>query len=255
MNNIFDYNTNALNIEEQLTTILELPDEIFDTVYQEIKEELVKSYKNGELKRSFSKSLKNEDKQKILNALEETRKILVSKDAEEFLSDNKKDFLNFLLDCSTKAINDIPYRDTIKLKVELCNENAKIPTYANPSDAGCDVYSAEHITLGANETRIIKTGLKVAVPDGWMLSVRPRSGMSAKTGLRVANAPGTIDSGYRNEVGIILHNTGNQEYSIEIGDRIAQFIIEPAPMIQFEIVESVANIGENRGGGFGSTGQ
>lgn len=255
MNNIFDYNTNALNIEEQLTTILELPDEMFDTVYQEIKEELVKSYKNGELKRSFSKSLKNEDKQKILNALEKTREMLASEDAEEFLSNNKKDFLNFLLDCSNKAINDIPYRDTVKLKVELCNENAKIPTYANPFDAGCDVYSAEHIILGANETRIIKTGLKVVVPDGWMLSVRPRSGMSAKTGLRVANAPGTIDSGYRNEVGIILHNTGNQEYSIEIGDRIAQFIIEPAPMIQFEIVESVANIGENRGGGFGSTGQ
>ena len=255
MNNIFDYNANALSIEEQLTTILELPDEVFDTIYPQIKEELIKSYKTGELKRNFSKSLKDEDKQKLFKALEETRKMLTSEDAEEFLSDNKKDFINFLLDCSIKAINDIPYRDTVKLKVEFCNENAKIPTYANPSDAGCDVYSAEEVILHAYETRIIKTGLKVAVPDGWMLSVRPRSGMSAKSNVRVANAPGTIDSGYRDEVGIILHNTGVEEYHIRIGDRIAQFVIEPAPMIQFEIVENVDDFGENRGGGFGSTGQ
>lgn len=255
MNNFFEHDILTGNITNQLMDILQLPDDIFDKAYPSIKEEITKTYKSGELYDTFFKGLNKEKQNEIFNTLTETASMLDTDDAKEFLSENKRDYLRTIIDYTQKLVNDIPYRDTVKVSIELCNENAKIPTYAHDSDAGCDVYSAESTTLMPHETKIIHTGLKIAVPDGWMVSVRPRSGLSAKTNIRVANAPGTIDAGYRDEVGIILQNTGNEKYDIEIGDRIAQFVIEPAPMIQFEVVENVNDFGENRGGGFGSTGQ
>ena len=101
---------------------------------------------------------------------------------------------------------------------------------------------------------IVPTGLKVAVPEGWMLLVFPRSGLSAKTGLRLANSPGLIDAGYRDEVGIILHNTAAEDYPIAVGARIAQFVLVPRTEICFAPVDAVAEIGDDRGGGFGHTG-
>jgi dUTP pyrophosphatase len=87
-----------------------------------------------------------------------------------------------------------------------------------------------------------------------MLLVFPRSGISVKTGLRIANSPGLIDAGYRDEVGIILHNTNTEDVTLPAGTRIAQFVLMQKTEILFEQVNSVADIGEDRGGGFGSTG-
>jgi len=95
----------------------------------------------------------------------------------------------------------------VDIKVEICRENIQLPEYANPGDAGIDIYAAEDVTINPGETKIIPTGLKVAIPTGYEIQVRPRSGLSAKTPLRVPNSPGTIDAGYRDEVGVILTNT------------------------------------------------
>ena len=143
---------------------------------------------------------------------------------------------------------------SIDIAVEVCRPGAVIPQYARPGDGGMDVTCPLDVDIPAGATVIVPTGLKVAVPEGWMLLVFPRSGMSAKTGLRVANSPGLIDAGYRDEVGIILHNTGAEDYHLAKGTRIAQFVLVRRTEMRFLPVDSVAEIGTNRGGGFGHTG-
>lgn len=234
-----------------LAYLFDMPDEMFKMIYPQMKEEFLKTVQNGEFEKEiFQQGVSDKEKQEAIDSFKELQKEM----EEEGLCQEKLDFLTVIRESMENVLNSVGYRDTVTVAVEFCHPNAKEPTYANPDDAGCDVYAVETTHLAPGATMIVRTGLKVAVPAGWMLSVRPRSGMSAKTGIRVANAPGTIDTGYRDEVGIILHNTGNEIYTINAGDRIAQFVIEPAPMIKFKKVDSVEEIGQNRGGGFGHTG-
>lgn len=165
----------------------------------------------------------------------------------------------------------------IKIPVEICREGIELPQYANIGDSGMDIRSAEDIYILPAQTVIIPTGLKVAIPQGYEIQVRPRSGVSFKTPLRVSNSIGTIDSGYRNEIGVIITNTStptrsedmyegmpsytiNEKenrhgtYFIKKGDRIAQLVLNEVPMIEWKPVESVKDIGIDREGGFGSTG-
>jgi dUTP pyrophosphatase len=142
----------------------------------------------------------------------------------------------------------------VNIHIELCHNGAVLPKYANTHDGGMDVTLPDEVTIPAGKTLIAPTGLKVALPVGWMLLVFPRSGISVKTGLRIANSPGLIDAGYRDEVGIILHNTNTEDVTLPAGTRIAQFVLMQKTEILFEQVNSVADIGEDRGGGFGSTG-
>ncbi len=142
----------------------------------------------------------------------------------------------------------------LTVAIELCRPGAVLPRYANMTDGGMDIISPEAVTIPAGKTVIVLTGLKVAVPEGWMLLVFPRSGMSAKTGLRIANSPGLIDAGYRDEVGVILHNTGEEDARLDAGARIAQFVVVQRTEIRFDVVDSVKTIGTDRGGGFGSSG-
>ncbi|HEY8423063.1 MAG TPA: dUTP diphosphatase [Thermoclostridium sp.] len=160
----------------------------------------------------------------------------------------------------------------IEVAVEICREGAKLPKYQNEWDAGMDVCAAEEVIIRPNETVIVPTGLKMAIPPGFEIQVRPRSGITLRTPLRISNSPGTIDAGYRDELGIIITNTsvesgnnnehytvdskGNKQgiYHIKKGDRIAQLVLQEVPRMRLKVVGSVADIGMNRGGGFGSTG-
>lgn len=157
----------------------------------------------------------------------------------------------------------------VEVYFEICREDAVVPSYARPGDAGMDVCSAEEKYIKPGETVIVATGLKLAIPEGYEIQVRPRSGISLKTPLRLSNSPGTIDSGYRNELGIIMTNTSPAgedvmtidspanrpgTYKIRKGDRIAQIILKELPRMKLVRVDSVADIGSDRGGGFGSTG-
>ena len=151
----------------------------------------------------------------------------------------------------------------VNVYLEICREDAIIPTYANEGDAGMDVYAAEDVLIEPGETVIVPTGIKFAIPKGYEIQVRPRSGISYKTPLRIANSPGTIDSGYRGELGIIITNTserndyplieinsdGNKKgtYKIKKGDRIAQIVLQAVPRINFVKVDSVKDIGTDRG--------
>lgn len=145
--------------------------------------------------------------------------------------------------------------ENVKIYLELCHPDARMPQYAKEGDAGMDICAVEEQLIAPNSTVIIKTGLKAAIPEGYEIQIRPRSGLSLKTALRVPNSPGTIDAGYRDEIGIILYNTSHtQEYTVKKGDRVAQMVLQRVPRIEWELVDDVTEIGTNRGGGFGSSG-
>ena len=131
--------------------------------------------------------------------------------------------------------------------------DAVLPSYAHPSDAGMDVRSVEALTIAPGRRALVHTGLVMLLPPGYEAQVRPRSGLALKSGVTVLNTPGTIDSGYRGEVGVILANFGEADFSVRPGDKIAQIVI--APVTQPEIVETSEVDETDRGeGGFGSTG-
>jgi dUTP pyrophosphatase len=131
--------------------------------------------------------------------------------------------------------------------------DATLPAYAHASDAGMDVRSVEDLTIPPGRRALVHTGLVMELPLGYEAQVRPRSGLALKHGITVLNTPGTIDAGYRGEVGVILANFGDADFAVKKGDKVAQIVI--APVTQPEIVEVADVNATDRGaGGFGSTG-
>jgi dUTP pyrophosphatase len=175
-------------------------------------------------------------------------------------------------------MNVTSQRTTIPVKVMRLHEDAVIPRYAKALDAGFDLVAVEDVIIAPGETAKIKTGLAFALPDGYELQVRPRSGISAKTKLRVSNAPGTIDAGYRGEVCILMdniktesgvkglecfntseqvipveHSVDRHSYIIRKGERIAQGVLCAVPLARFQEVSELDET-ERGAGGFGSSG-
>jgi len=199
-------------------------------------------------------------------------------DGLDFLSAEKKDFLRKITAMSANKMEELSGQviKTVQIPCEILNGNLP-PTYAHDTDAGMDIRSPQEYTIAPGETIIIPTGIKCAIPEGYALLVQPRSGQSVKTKLRIANTPGLIDSGYRDEIGVIVENIEppfkdidyefddngeihiksilhGQSYTIAAGQKFAQMRLVQVPHAQFMPVENVGEIGENRGGGFGSTG-
>lgn len=133
------------------------------------------------------------------------------------------------------------------------NPQAVIPAYAHPGDAGMDLSASEPVDLQPGEYAMVPTGLAIELPSGTEAQVRPRSGLAAKHGVTVLNAPGTIDEGYRGEIKVILINHGKEIFHIAAGMRIAQLVIAQVLPVDIKTVEALS--GSERGdGGFGSTG-
>lgn len=266
---------------EAFASILALPDEEFKTLSGIILDELNKSLNNPNdrllLTQSFNAQGITSD-EVIANFKELATQI--DSIGDDVLPQAKRDFVKQIVGLMVNAIAETEgiSKRIIQIPIELCHSNAKIPVYAKPGDAGMDIYAIEDFEVAPGERKIIKTGLKVAIPRGYELQVRPRSGTSVKTALRVANTPGTIDSGYRDEIGVIIENiepkvkdigyefddNGNitiksilhgSVFNVGKGERFAQLVLNEVPSAAFYPVDSVAQIGENRGGGFGSTGK
>ena len=137
------------------------------------------------------------------------------------------------------------------LKIKKLDPNAKLPSYANTHDAGMDLYSSQTIILSPGKRIAVPTGIAVAIPSGYVGLIWDKSGIALKAGLKTLG--GVIDSGYRGEIGIIIHNTSDTSYTIEAGKKIAQMLIQPVE--QKEIIEVDSLDETKRGdGGFGSTG-
>ena len=161
-----------------------------------------------------------------------------------------------------------------EIYIEKCREDAKLPAYAHDGDAGMDLYAAEEVTIEPGKSALVPVGIKMAIPYGYEVQIRPRSGVSLKTPLRIPNAPGTIDCGYRDEVNVIVYNASichdegidaelltldckgciHRIYKIRKGDRIAQMVVAKVEYCSFKETDNVKAIGQDRGGGFGSSG-
>lgn len=139
------------------------------------------------------------------------------------------------------VINDSPY---------------ELPSYATELSAGLDLKAVldAPVTLAPLERKIIGTGIKIALPAGYEAQVRPRSGLAAKHGLTVLNAPGTIDADYRGEIGVILVNLSNHPFTLEPGERIAQLVVAQFAQVAWKLEENLSNTTRGEGG-FGSTGK
>lgn len=141
----------------------------------------------------------------------------------------------------------------IDIKFIRLREGAHIPQKAHQDDAGFDLYASEDFTLRAHGFGCVPTAISIELPEGYEAQVRPRSGLAAKYGVTVLNAPGTIDAGYRGEVKVILINHGDADFMITAGMRIAQLIISPVLSARFVEVRALEE-SERGEGGFGSSG-
>ena len=265
---------------EEFAAILALSDESFEVLAPKILETTREAFNDVSTKAQISSVLiaegfKIEDLAESLPHIFEA----LDRDLKGTVSPIKIDFLKELFSITVNSLSDtiaLPKR-TIQIPIELCNENAKIPTYANPGDAGFDVYALEDITVLPGETVLVPTGIKVAIPKGYEIQVRPKSGRALKTKLRVANTPGTVDSQYRDELKVIIENveppikdityTFNADGEIKIdsilhgspftigkGEKFAQLVLNEVATANFYQVEDISIVGGNRGGGFGSSG-
>lgn len=260
---------------EELSALLDLPEEHFMLIAPIFLDELEKSMNNVTditvLAQALTASgLKLEDLKTEFDLIYKS----IDDQLEGVASTQKRDFLKSMLAITYNCIakSEGIAKRVIQIPIEYCDERAKTPAYARVGDAGMDVYALEDITINPGETKLIPLGFKVAIPLGFELQVRPKSGRSLNSKLRIANTPGTIDSGYRDEVGVIIENIESpikgysgmvdgepvfeygSSYTIGAGQKFAQLILSEVPMASFYKVETVANIGENRGGGYGSTG-
>ena len=141
----------------------------------------------------------------------------------------------------------------LNVKVKRINEAAIIPQYAHKGDAGLDLFSVEEKNITPGETALVHTGIQIELPEGTEAQIRPRSGLALKYSITVLNSPGTIDEGYRGEIGVILINHGKFDFKVEKGTKIAQMVIKPVLKVSIVEVDELGTT-ERAEGGFGSTG-
>ena len=238
--------------------ILDTPDDEFEKTYELFKPQVLKFFASETYQHDIIQKMSIMPDISLKEERDAAAALLNTIDNDESLSPFKKDFIHLIMDSTIDVISDLleSRRTRIDVKVVRLNDNAIIPEYAHPTDAGADISSCEETIIKPGETKLVRTGLAVAIPDGYEIQIRPRSGLSIKTPLRIPNSPATIDSEYRGEIKVPIWNTGDTIHVIDKGMRIAQMLIAPTPMIRWNEVETIEELGstERGSGGFGSTG-
>lgn len=280
INNIKNINENQQNAIDTFAQILALPDEEFKIFSQLFLDTLEKELTDPKNISTMQIIFKNSgiDVENFVDSADDLCESLKEKYGKD-LGEDRIDFLVKMVILFKNAVraNGNLGKKIVTIQVEKCSEDTKIPTYARVGDAGMDIYSTEEVTLAPGEKKLIGTGIKVAIPEGYEIEVVPKSGIALRTGLKVSNSPGTIDSGYRDEIKVIVENSEpsikdieytfddnrnpviksilhGKSYTIEKGQKIAQIILKEVPMINFQEVKNISEISGDRGGGFGSTG-
>ena len=271
---------------EILGRILAIPDESFEVIKPSLCDTIENTFNAPDAKIAFAQMMNQngvrlEDMMDNFDAVIEAISDIGNTNGVE-LSESKKDFLKFIFSTFVNTLeqsNMVSHR-VITIPIELCRDGAKLPTYATDGSAAMDIYSTEEYTIGPGECIIIPTGLKVNIPIGYALLIQPRSGMSRKTKLRVANTHGLIDSDYHEEIGVIVENImppildttitthhpaaeegepilGNlygSSFTIGKGERFAQMRLVEVPIVNWLPVSSLGEFENDHGAGFGSTG-
>ena len=258
--NSFDQLVNAmpgLDGIQALAGILDLSDADFEAMRPILLEELEKGFNNSNDKYNLALAfnMTGMSNAELRNTFDEVIK-KIDEDSSQY-DEKRRNFLKQILSMMINSLETgkATHNRIVRIPIELCKEGAKIPTYAHDGDAGCDVYALDDYTVEPNQTIVIPLGFKVAVPFGYELQIRPRSGMSAKTKIRIANTPGTIDSSFRGEVGVIIDNIADRPFYIVKGQRIAQMVLSEVPVASFYTVDSVEKFTTDRAEkGFGSSG-
>lgn len=138
------------------------------------------------------------------------------------------------------------------VKIKLLDKNAVVPSFANPGDAGADLYSVESVTIHGRMQKLVRTGIALEIPAGYMGLIRPRSGLATKLGIGM-NSSGVVDAGYRGEISVTLINHSDKSHNISPGQRIAQIVFVPIAYFSFEVVNELSETQRGEGG-YGSTG-
>lgn len=280
IDNIKNINENQQNAIDTFAQILALPDEEFKTFSQLFLDTLEKELTDPKNISTMQIIFKNSgvDIENFIDSADDLCESLKEKYGKD-LGEDRIDFLVKMVILFKNAVraNGNLGKKIVTIQVEKCSDDTKIPTYARVGDAGMDIYSTEEVTLAPGEKKLIGTGIKIAIPEGYEIEIVPKSGIALKTGLKVSNSPATIDSGYRDEIKVIVENSEpsikdieytfddnrnpviksilhGKSYTIEKGQKIAQIVLKEVPMINFQEVKNISEISGDRGGGFGSTG-
>lgn len=265
---------------DEISLILTLPEEHFAILAPIFLEELEKGFNNVQDKVFIAQAV-NAAGQKLEDIEKAFAELINSIDKEfgETMSAQKRDFLKRMLSISYNSLAETEgvIKRIVQVPIELTSKDAQIPKYAHLGDGAVDLYSPADYTINPGETIIIPCDIKVALPYGYSFLIHPRSGTSAKTKLRIANSVGLVDSQYKGVIGVIIENIEppikditykfddsgrpiltsvlhGQSYTISKGERFAQMRLVEVPTANFFQVESVDGIGDDRGGGFGSSG-
>lgn len=272
---IDDPENNGLKI---FSALLMMPDEDFEIVRPLFQEELVKAYSEPQaqmqLVQAFAQS--GISIEELVNHIDEITESMFNSPEIE-LSESKKDFLKVIFTAAANSVSSstINPAHIVEIPVEVCRENAKLPTYATNGSGAMDIYSPEEYTIECGQTIIIPIGIKVSIPHGYALLIQPRSGMSARMKVRIPNSPGLIDEDYHEEIGVIIENTDIHIRDVDIyepsdhlelikeygspitigkGERFAQMRLVEVPRVKWREVNSLGTQIEDHGQGFGSTG-
>lgn len=288
MGDIKNFNNKDTLLDETLAAFAELisqPDEVFDQLAPIILQETVKSFDDKALCQKLVEEFDTEYINQDIDEIKE-KQIEAIKQAFSEYSENKVNFLTKLISISFNIYKREKNKDkqSITIPIEL-SEGVQLPTYFYDGDSGMDVRAIEDISIAPGETKLINTGIKVAIPKGYEIQIRPKSGRSLKTKLRMGNSIGTIDSNYRGTLGIIMENiepnikdikyepvwdkddsnidhlkiksiTYGSTIHITKGEKIAQLVlckVEKANFIQVDNINDIPSDGR-ADGGFGSTG-
>lgn len=246
-----------------IETIMSIPDEQCNEKTIKLFKGAIDGMLTNDLREKFYEGAITEWKNKGVVNYQIEEEIQNIKDEMDVLMDDlnpskeKRELLQYifdmLIDIYKEAYNRFNSPDII-LPMTI-GEGAKIPSYAHPTDAGADLYAAETITLEPHSlSNKIASNVCIALPQGWMAMIIPRSSIGAKTGLRLSNSMGCIDSNYRGPLGILYDNISDSPYTINAGDRIAQLLVFPSYHFQPQVVETLDETDRNEGG-FGSTGK
>lgn len=256
-------------LEKMISDVFEMPDQDLENAKEEFLSVLVDAYTGVSALDMMDDYLRKADmtgrgRQDVLNDVNNSKVVLaeVFEKLKETYADSQlrlelldnigsviENFLNMI-------IMRMSSRATANIAIEKVHSNAKLPTYAHEGDQGADIYAPEDFTLPPHSYgNMISTGLKMIIPEGWAVAIRPRSGLSKNTTLRISNVPATIDSKFRGEINILLDNIGDEPIEIKAGDRIAQFILEKNYQASFVEIDEVPTDTERGIGGFGSSGK